>query len=303
MGLREHIRSTEVDRPIVFASPAGAVEARLRDVTVHDVDDVLDDIRIEVEVAPAVWATIDRAHLFALEPDLRGPGAARFAPDGPVRLELRLAPAGRRLLALGDGAAPATIAERLVGDLVDAAHWRASTVTEALVAPDGVAGNAQVGFRTAWDRDESALAVVVRAVLDDQGWTYQELTDPTGFGWRMGNDHGQWETFVLAVADEPRVAVYSQLDVMVPPERIDEAARLVALVNQGLPIGNWELDVEDGSLRCKTSFDPAGASVPAPVVHRLVDHNLLLVDRYLEAFLAFAEGRLDARGAVELAEG
>jgi hypothetical protein len=304
VGLREHIRSTELDRPIVFATPGAAIEARLRDVTVHDLDGAFDDLRIDVEVEPSVWATIDRAHLFALEPDLRGPGAASFAPEGTVRLELRLAPEGRRLLALGSGAAPATVADRLLGDLVDAALWRASAVTVPLVGPDGEAGGtAQVGFRTAWDRDESAMAAVARAVIDEQGWTYQELTDPPGFGWRMGNDHGEWETFLLTLADEPRVAVYSQLDLVVPPERTGEAALLVARINQGLPIGTWELDVDDGSLRCKTSLDPAGEPVPASILHRLVDHNLVLVDRYLEAFVGFVEGRFDARGAVELAEG
>jgi hypothetical protein len=312
LGLSEHIEHAELAMPLTFRTTAEPISGELREVTIRRVNGEVVDIRIVVEFAAEEWALIDRQRLFHLEPSVRGPGAEGFQPEGPLRIEVRLNPGPRAALVAGSGAHPTAIAERLAGAttteadlLADESSWRATTVTVALDLPPDLAalGNARVGFRTLWDEHDDPMAIVVRRVLDDHGWSYVKLTAENGFGWRMESEHGGWESFALTLEEEQRFAVYSQLDLVLPADQVPAAALLVARVNYGLPVGNWELDVDDGSLRFKTSIDLAGTSLTPAVAAHVVDHNLVMVDRYLEAFAGFAEGRLDVEAAIHLAEG
>jgi hypothetical protein len=312
MGLSEHIEHAELAMPLTFRTTAEPISGELREVTIRRVNGEVIDMRIAVEFPAEEWALIDRQRLFHLDPSVRGPGAEGFQPEGPLRIEARLDPGPRAALVAGSSVHPTALAERLAGattteadPLVDESSWRATTVTAALDLPPDLdaLGKAQVGFRTLWDERDNQMAVVVGRVLDDHGWTHEKLTAGNGFGWRMESEHGRWESFALALEEEQRFAVYSQLDLVLPADQIPAAALLVARVNYGLPVGNWELDVDDGSLRFKTSIDLAGTALAPAMAARLVDRNLVVVDQYLEAFAGFAEGRLDVEAAIHLAEG
>src|SRR5690349_15987762 len=81
----------------------------------------------------------------------------------------------------------------------------------------------------------------------------------------------------------------------VPPVTIPEADRramteLITRANFGIPIGNFELDLNDGELRCKTSIDVTGDRLSHPLLHQLVLTNLKVMRIYLPAVRAVLAG-------------
>jgi hypothetical protein len=108
----------------------------------------------------------------------------------------------------------------------------------------------------------------------DAGWVATE-----GFG-----EHGSWLLVGQAHEDAGSLAVYSVLPVHVPEERRTAVALLLARINYGLIIGNFELDLDDGEVRFKAS-GPAGTPLP-PLVATVLGQT----DRWLPALQAVAAG-------------
>lgn len=96
----------------------------------------------------------------------------------------------------------------------------------------------------------------------------------------MQSAHGNWSAFAVAREEEDRFAVYSVLDVVVPRERLAEACELLTRANWGLAVGNWELDMDDGTLRCKTSIDVSGDRLSPALAARTIERNLEVTEAY-----------------------
>ncbi|MGH2901223.1 MAG: hypothetical protein ACRDMZ_21280, partial [Solirubrobacteraceae bacterium] len=130
-----------------------------------------------------------------------------------------------------------------------------------------------------------------------------EPDDDDVIAWRMHTAHGAWSSYALARELDDRLSIYSVLDVTFPPDRLHDGALLITRANQGLPVGNWELDLDDGTVRCKTSVQLGGERLSMALASSLVERNLAVVDAYLEAFAAFAAGRMTVAEALASSEG
>jgi hypothetical protein len=110
----------------------------------------------------------------------------------------------------------------------------------------------------------------------EAGWIATE-----GFG-----ANGSWLLVGQAYEELDVACVYSVLPERVPQPRRQAIATLLARVNYGLVIGNFELDLDDGEVRFK-------ASAPAPTADQLkalVATALGQADRWLPALRAVAGG-------------
>jgi len=307
----------DVEVPLRLQTPSGdALPVTVRELTYVSVDGVVERCLLDLELNPDEYAIVDRDRLFHLDPDVRHAGAERFRPEGPVRVEIELAPTlVPDLVAVAHEAAAAAdhlsnVADRdPTAELLETESWYARSVSADVDLPPELAeeGVLRSGYATRWAADGAVLELpmlaVIEEVLADRQWHYTEIEDDTGFQWRVQGPDGAWSVYALARGEERRFAVYSILDVTVPHERRTEAAELVARANHGLPVGNWELDMDDGGLRYKTAIDVVGGGLSLAAARRLIERNLSITDAYLAAFTLFAEGKLSAGDALRAAEG
>lgn len=325
MGLSgEHVSFAEVDAPLDLRADGERVRTVLHELTLVRRSGALVDVRVVLDLDAATYRRVDELALLHLEPEARGPGAARFSPAGRVRVEARLDPALHDdLVELGDDAAG--IAHALADGsharaeaLLDAASWWAATVTAAVELPAELAssGELEEGFRTAWDdalpggaaaADQAGglprlpWVAIVEDVLLGRGCAVEELPDPAVLGWAVADAAGAFDCFVVAREDAGILAVYAQPELAIPEDSVREAALLIAHLNFGMPIGGWELDVDEGLVRFKTSVDLGDEPPTAGLVERMVDLAVASARASLPALAAFASGEVDAAGAVALA--
>jgi hypothetical protein len=141
-----------------------------------------------------------------------------------------------------------------------------------------------------------ALLDTVRAVLVSDGWKLLELPDGVGLVTTITTDDASWPLVVLADEEDQVVICYSVFPGRVPPGRRRAAAELLTRVNYGLAVGVFELDLDDGEVRLRTSLD-VGAQPPSPdLVRSLVGRNVTVAERHfpaVEAFLADADASLE----------
>jgi hypothetical protein len=103
-------------------------------------------------------------------------------------------------------------------------------------------------------------------------------------------DNGQWTCFVHIDDDRGHVAVYSVLPDAVPMERLGAAGAVLAGANFQLPIGAFEMDLEDGEVRFRASIDVSQSALTAGLLDPLVKANWVAVDQYLPALKAVVDG-------------
>jgi hypothetical protein len=106
----------------------------------------------------------------------------------------------------------------------------------------------------------------------------------------VAGDSGSWTVYFELREEDEQLLVYSVVPDQVPPDRRTEAALFVTRVNGGLPIGNFELDLDTGEVRYKTSVDVEDTSLDEPLVDHLLLANIVTVDRYLIALASVTAG-------------
>lgn len=115
---------------------------------------------------------------------------------------------------------------------------------------------------------------------------------------RFTNERGQWATFVEVQESPPRIAIYSGYPRKVEPGARMAVAEFLTRANHGLSIGNFELDLDDGAVRFKTSLELADVALTAALFDRLLTVNLGETTRHLEAIAGIASGALSVADAV-----
>ena len=115
-------------------------------------------------------------------------------------------------------------------------------------------------------------------------------------------DERSWGCMAIADEDCEQLMFYSVWPEPVPEPRRAAVMEFVTRANYGLPVGNFELDLEDGEVRMKTSLDLEGVELSGSLCGNLVDTNLAAMGRYLEGLLAVVAGEATPAEAIDAVE-
>jgi hypothetical protein len=132
------------------------------------------------------------------------------------------------------------------------------------------------------------------------------VVDPSGsiVGLLSASEKGPWTVFIAMLEADDQVVVHSAFQPPVPEDRRDAIALFLTRVNYGILMGNFELDLDDGELRYKTSIDVRGAELTEELLDNIVVANVAMFDRYVPGIEAVVRGTdpADAVAAVEATE-
>jgi hypothetical protein len=233
------------------------------------------EVRVVLELPAASWTLAQRDGLFGLGPVDRSDRLDAARPvelDAVLRRDVATALEVNeiaRALASGDTASPVTVTE----------VWRALSVVQAVAVPAGVDGSLKSGFRTAFaeGRASGAGAVapapasppidVVRRVAERHELVLEDLGDG------LYRAHTARWPLLIRIGTQ-QCAVYSVHPRLVPAERRADAAAWMAMENYDLVVGGFEMDLEDGEVRFRTSLDVTGDRLSEALFDRLLVINL-----------------------------
>jgi len=108
------------------------------------------------------------------------------------------------------------------------------------------------------------------------------------FGHR--SEVGDWEVFCRIRSPYSQIVIYSIHPYATPEHTRGTMSELLTRANYGLVIGNFELDLEDGEVRFKTSLDFSGDRLSGALIAMLLQHNLEGFARYRPAVDAVMTG-------------
>ncbi len=136
-------------------------------------------------------------------------------------------------------------------------------------------------------------------VLQQDGWIVQFGAGEDVLMADYSGDNGEWTCLFLPREQPPQCVVLSQLDDPIPSGFREEVMRFITRANAGLAVGNFQLDLDDGTLRFRTSLDLTdGASFTPEQFRLLVERNVNTMDHFLPGLAAIEDEGFTAADAL-----
>ncbi|MFO0812943.1 MAG: YbjN domain-containing protein [Gemmatales bacterium] len=136
------------------------------------------------------------------------------------------------------------------------------------------------------------MGQIFNAVVDfltDDGWKYtilEEDQDLLALTLSFKGRSGSWQCFSIVDEEKHWLRFYSILPVHIPEDKRADIIEFMTRANYGLMLGNYEMDMNDGEVRFKTSIDAEGGELTKPMIDNLLRSNLISMDRYFPGLMA-----------------
>lgn len=112
----------------------------------------------------------------------------------------------------------------------------------------------------------------------------------------------RWQVLIDVHQARSQIMVYSMLNRRCPRLRRHAMSEFLTRVNWGLILGNFELDLEDGEIRFKTSLDVDGHTLPEGLIRPLLVANLSTMNHYMPGLMDVMAGLGEPQAALKLCE-
>ncbi|RTE08645.1 YbjN domain-containing protein [Paenibacillus whitsoniae] len=138
--------------------------------------------------------------------------------------------------------------------------------------------------------------------FQSEDWSYSRLEGQTVIKLVSTAANSRWNCFAQTREEQRQFIFYSVYPDNVPEERLAAVSEFLTRANFGLIIGNFELDLDDGEIRFKTSIDLKEASLTSGLLKQLVYPNVVTMGRYIPAIQGIIQGQQSPLEAIEALE-
>lgn len=121
----------------------------------------------------------------------------------------------------------------------------------------------------------------------------------TGFSGK----NGKWTCFAQAREDQAQFIFYSVCPNAAPDEKRIAAMEFITRANYELVIGNFEMDLNDGEIRYKTSVDVEGDELSPALIRQIVYYNVMTMNKYLPGLMSVLYANVTPVQAIKSIEG
>ena len=147
-----------------------------------------------------------------------------------------------------------------------------------------------------------ALLDTLGAMLEEDGWKLLHIPGRAALGSVARGRNGSWSCLGVELEEQQRLLFYSTYPVAIPAERRAAVTELITRLNYGTALGNFEMDLDDGEVRFRTSIEVREGPISRALLTPIVYENVATTDRYLPAFEHVVAGSASPIDAIAAAE-
>ena len=147
--------------------------------------------------------------------------------------------------------------------------------------------------------DQTSLDMV-REWLRQQGWNPEFLEGRDMYRCQLSAKNGDISLYVRILNETQTLLCYGVPIIHVLEEFRDVAAEFVARANWGMLVGGFELDLDEGEIRFKSSLGFADTSLNPALIRNAVLPCLHTLDRYIPALVWVLEEGQDPAHVIDL---
>ena len=116
-------------------------------------------------------------------------------------------------------------------------------------------------FRRGSDQTGSELFERLKRFFEEDEWHPQPIEGQEALQMGFNGKNGRWRCIAAAFKEQEQVTFYAILDTQVPFARRRLAGEYLTRANYGLRLGNFEMDFDDGEVRCRAGIDVEGGEL------------------------------------------
>jgi len=135
--------------------------------------------------------------------------------------------------------------------------------------------------------------------FDKQGWGYTQASDKPVIRTGFNGDNGQWLCVASVGQKDEYLMFLSLLPCKAQSRRRAACAELLTRINYGLSHGCFEMDVEDGEVRFRTTLPLVSPQASPELVEHLVFSNLHAVDHFFGAIMQVLYAGVSPKAALK----
>lgn len=148
----------------------------------------------------------------------------------------------------------------------------------------------------------SSLFDVVKNFVEEDDWPHQQIEDRPILRTGFSSDAGQWACYAHVREEQEQFVFYSVFPFAIPAEKRPAITEYITRANYGLLLGNFEMDLDDGDLRYKTSIDVEGAELTPALVRSLMYANVMTMSSYFPGLMNLLYSDISPTEAIAKAE-
>lgn len=141
-----------------------------------------------------------------------------------------------------------------------------------------------------------------KAFFETDGWPYEEADEMPVLRTGFRTDAEAFEVFLQEREEEEQVLVYAMVPFEVPTNRTTAVVDYMTRANFGLVLGAFEMDLDDGEARFRTSMDLEGVDANETILRNLVYACVFTLTHYLPGLRRVALEGMDPAAALQAAE-
>lgn len=139
--------------------------------------------------------------------------------------------------------------------------------------------------------------------LKEDGWHPHQLEGKYAYRTLLTGDYGELRCEARVRIEHEQLAFYIFLGMNVPAERRLAVAEFLTLANYGLPLGNFEMDMDDGEVRMKNSLSFAGELLTDSMIRNILYPATSVATKYFPGILKVAFGTANPSDIIQEIEG
>jgi len=143
-------------------------------------------------------------------------------------------------------------------------------------------------------------------LLEKDNWDFREVEIEIEGEWdgefvyemTCQGKNGRMSCSAIVVEEQQQLLFYAEAPIMVPEARRLEVAEFITRANFGMRMGNFELDLDDGEVRYKSSFNFKGFFLLPNMIRNCIYPAVTIMDEYLPGLMSVMNGSQSAKEAI-----
>lgn len=172
-------------------------------------------------------------------------------------------------------------------------------VEQSQLVPDDVLAQYKEAPHSIMTQEEThpTISEAMRTFFEEESWPFTEV-DATTLRLGFQGENGQWACYAQALEDFDQFAFFSMYPAAIDEEQRVAVALFLTRANYRMTIGNFEMNVDTGEIRFKTSIDVEDDRISSALIRSLVYANVFAMDRYLPGIAHVAAGTASPAEAI-----
>jgi hypothetical protein len=143
------------------------------------------------------------------------------------------------------------------------------------------------------------ILTALMAFFDEEEWSYDQVPDKPVLKLGFTGKNGNWTCYAQVRELDEQFVFYSLCPLSIPERKRAAVSEFLTRANYGLVIGNFEMDLDDGEIRYKSSLDAESGELTLGMIKNAVYANVLMMDKYLPGILSILGGNVEPRKAID----